>query len=251
MFASETATLLLLVTGVFLTSGFVKGAVGMGLPSISIGLLTLSGMSPAHAAAVMFLPALVTNLWQGLSGPALVALAARFWSMMALAFVGTLLGSVVMVGANAKLAVFALGIVLFLSTAFNMFAVRFRVPRRREWWLSPIMGMLTGLITGATGAFVFPLIPYMGALELSREELIQLLGLTAILSSLALGIALWWHGSLGFSLAGTAAFALLPAFAGMFIGQTVRRHISETAFRRVFQIGLLSLGLYLALKNIP
>ena len=47
----------------------------------------------------------------------------------------------------------------------NLFAVQFRVPRAREWWLSPLMGVITGVITGATGAFVFPAIPYMAALE--------------------------------------------------------------------------------------
>ena len=251
MVESEIANLLLLVTSAFLFSGLVKGAVGMGLPTISMGLLTLGGLPPAHAAAVMFGPALVTNLWQGFSGPALRALTRRFRTMMSCAFVGTLAGSGVMAGSNTKLAVFALGVVLVLSTALNMLAVQFRVPRKREWWLSPIMGAVTGLITGATGAFVFPAIPYMAALELSKEELIQLLGITAVVSSLALGIALLLRGSLGLSLAGTAAFALIPAFAGMFAGQALRRYISESVFRRIFQVGLLLLGAYLALKNIP
>jgi hypothetical protein len=244
-------TLLLIVTGAFLAAGFVKGAVGMGLPTISIGLLSLGGMGAAQAASVMVGPALVTNLWQAFAGPALRPLLRRFWSMLALTFAGTLAGSGVMAAGNARLAVFALGIVLFVSTAINLLAVRFHVPRRREWWLSPLVGIVTGLITGATGAFIFPAIPYMGALELSRDELIQLLGVSAIVSSVALGFALWWRGSFGLPLAGTAAFALLPAFAGMFFGQKLRRHISEKAFRNIFQVGMLLLGAWLALKNIP
>jgi uncharacterized membrane protein YfcA len=250
MLEPETATLLLVITGAFLAAGFVKGAVGMGLPTISMGLLTLGGMPPAYAASVMVGPALVTNLWQAFSGPYLRAMTRRFRSMMAFGFVGTLAGSGVMAGSNAKLAVFALGVVLFLSTAYNLLTVQWRVPRSREWWMSPIIGAVTGLITGATGAFIFPIIPYMAALELNKDELIQLLGVTAIVSSLALGIALGLRGSLSLAQTGAAAFALVPAFAGMFAGQLIRRHISERAFRRIFQFGMLLLGAYLALKNI-
>ncbi len=250
MFESETAKLLLIVTGIFVASGFVKGTVGIGLPTVSMGLLSLV-MPPVQAAAVMFGPALVTNLWQSYAGPSLLALLRRFRIMMALSFVGTLAGSGVMAGGNSRLALFALGVVLVLSTAINMFAVQFRVPRRREPWLSPAIGTMTGLINGATGVFIFPAIPYMASLELSKDELIQLLGLTAVVSSLGLGTALLLRGSLGLGLAGTSAFALLPAFAGLFMGQAVRRHISENAFRRIFQTGLLLLGAYVALKNIP
>ena len=251
MIDSCTENLLLIVAGGFLAAGFVKGVVGLGLPTISLGLMTLAGLPPAYAAAVTVGPTMVTNLWQGISGPYLQALTRRFWTMMGACFVCTFAGSGVMAGGNARLAVFALGLVLFLSTAWNMLTVQWRIARRYEWWMSPLIGGVTGAITGATGAFIFPIVPYMAALELNKDEFIQLLGITAIVGALALGIALWLRGSLSLAQSGMAVFALAPAFAGMFLGQKFRRHISERIFRRIFQVGLLLLGAYLALKNIP
>jgi uncharacterized membrane protein YfcA len=61
-------SLLLLVTATFLLAGFVKGALGLGLPTVSMGLLAVS-MPPAQAIAIVIVPAIVTNIWQTFGGP--------------------------------------------------------------------------------------------------------------------------------------------------------------------------------------
>ena len=40
----------------------------------------------------------------------------------------------------------------------------------------------------------------------------------------------------------------MPALAGMFIGQALRQKMSVETFRKVFFVGLLVLGAYLALE---
>jgi hypothetical protein len=54
---------LTLVALVFLLAGLVKGVVGLGLPTVSVGLLALV-MPPAEAAALLILPSVVTNVAQ-------------------------------------------------------------------------------------------------------------------------------------------------------------------------------------------
>ena len=44
----------------FLIAGFVKGVIGLGLPTVSMGLLSLV-MAPAKAAALLIV---LTNVWQ-------------------------------------------------------------------------------------------------------------------------------------------------------------------------------------------
>ena len=51
------------IAAIFLLAGFVKGVIGMGLPTVAVGVLGLL-MSPSQAAAVLILPSLVTNIWQ-------------------------------------------------------------------------------------------------------------------------------------------------------------------------------------------
>jgi len=57
-----------------------KGVNGLGLPTVSIGLLSIA-MPPAQAAALMVMSALITNIWQMLSGPGLWRLVRRLWLM--------------------------------------------------------------------------------------------------------------------------------------------------------------------------
>jgi len=52
----------------FVLAGFVKGVIGMGLPTVLVGLLSLV-MSPAQAAALLVVPSLITNIWQFFFGP--------------------------------------------------------------------------------------------------------------------------------------------------------------------------------------
>lgn len=54
------ATMLAMSLAVFLLAGFVKGVIGLGLPTVAVGLLSLV-MPPVQAAALLILPSMVTN----------------------------------------------------------------------------------------------------------------------------------------------------------------------------------------------
>ena len=246
----ESNAIFALITGTFLLAGFVKGAVGLGLPTIAMGLLSLV-MLPAHAAAVLFFPAFVTNVWQLLAGPDVRRVLRRLWLMMVCVCLFTWVGFGAMVGDNPRIGAFALGLVLAVSSALTLANVRFHVAAKNEGWMSPLMGGITGLITGATGTFLFPSVPYMVALGMPKDELVQSLGLSALVSSFALGLALWLQGTLTMQVAGNSLYALVPAFLGMAIGTAVRKRVSEQVFRRYFQVGMMLLGLYIAIKNWP
>jgi uncharacterized protein len=237
------------VAAVFLLAGFVKGVVGMGLPTVAMGLLAI-GTPPAHAAAILLVPSFVTNVWQLLVGPSLRALWRRLWTMMAGVAIGTVAGAGLLTGTYSGLALAALGAVLMLYAVLGLLQAKFTVGARHEAWLSPLIGVTTGLVTGATGIFVIPAVPYLQALQLEKEELIQALGLSFTVSTLALAGGLFRAGAFASpSLIGVSLLALVPALIGMLAGQIMRRRMSVETFRRVFFLGLLVLGLYLAVKQ--
>ena len=244
-----TPDIWLLATATFLLAGLVKGVIGMGLPTVAMGLLA-TAMPPAEAAALLVVPSLVTNLWQLLAGPAFAALARRLWTMMAGVVMGTVAGAGILVGNVAGLATVGLGIALVLYAVVGLAGVKMVLARRHEFWLAPVVGVATGLVTGATGVFVLPAVPYLQAIGLEKEELVQALGLSFTVSTLALALGLlrvdaWQMGSIWLSL-----LALVPALCGMWAGQTLRRRIATATFRRVFFAGLMVLGLYLALRGV-
>ena len=237
-----------MVTATFLLAGLVKGVIGMGLPSVAIGLLAIV-MSPAQAVAIMLGPSLITNVWQMLIGPHLIPLLRRLWLLLVGSVIGIWLGGGILTSTNSRYAALGLGVALVIYAAIGLSAVRFSVPRRHEPWLSPLVGLATGFIAGGTGVFVIPAGPYFQAIGLDKDELVQMLGISFTVSTLALGLVLWRDGVMHPSNAAGSMLAVLPALVGMAIGQRIRGFASEATFRRWFFIGLLLLGTQQAIRN--
>jgi uncharacterized membrane protein YfcA len=237
----DTLSLAPMLFGIFLLAGMVKGLLGLGLPTVAMGLLGLA-MPPVQAAALLLVPSLVTNVWQLLAGPRFAALIRRLWPMMLAIVVGTLAGSGIIAGAVASAASMGLGIALALYGLVGLLKPQLRIPPAVEPWAGPLVGAVTGLVTGATGVFVIPAVPYLGSLGLNRDDLVQALGLSFTVSTLALAAGLALHGALPLATSGTSLLAVLPALIGMWLGGWLRLRVRPETFRRGFFIGLLILG---------
>jgi hypothetical protein len=227
----------------FLFAGWVKGAIGVGLPTVVMGILSIV-MPPAQAAGLMVLPAIGTNIWQMAAGPSLGKLLRRLAGMIVGVFVGTFTTIGLMTRSPAGASA-ALGAVLAAYGLYGLFARRFEIDSRHERWTSPLVGLATGMICGATGVFVIPNLPYLTSLRMTSEEFVQSIGISAFVCPLALTLALAVHGRYGGDVAGASFLALLPALAGMYVGQRIRRRLPAATFMRWFFVGLVLLGAYM------
>ena len=246
--AMDQTTLLTFIAATFVLAGFVKGVIGLGLPTIAVGVLGVV-MAPAQAAALLVIPNLVTNSWQ-LTGPKLKAIAIRLWPMLAGICVGTWAGAGLLEKAKDGSATLWLGIALVLYALVGLKAAKLRVPASAEIWLGPLVGVVTGAATAATGVFVLPAVPYLQALGFDEDELVQALGLSFIVSTIALSFGLVGAGALDLKVAGASLLALLPALAGMWFGQAIRQRITAATFKLCFFAGLLALGGYLIARTV-
>jgi uncharacterized membrane protein YfcA len=129
-----------------------------------------------------------------------------------------------------------------LYAVYALFARQLQVPEAMEPWLSPVIGVATGLVTGSTGVFVIPAVPYLQALGLAKDDLVQALGLSFTVSTIALAASLGIRGAFDNGNLALSVLAILPALAGMGAGQVLRGRIAPATFRRWFLICLLLLG---------
>lgn len=245
----ETFFFASMLTLTFLAAGLVKGVTGMGLPTVAMGLLG-TVMPPAAAAAMLVIPSFVTNVWQLLAGPATARVLRRLWSMMLGIVLGTVGGAALLVRVDPEWSALALGVALVLYAGYALVSPTLAVRSRAEPWLSPVVGLVTGAITGATGVFVMPAVPYLQALQLDRDELVQALGLSFTVSTVALAGGLAAHGAFKLDQLGVSMLAVLPALGGMWFGQKIRARISPRRFRQFFLSFLLVLGLQLAARPL-
>ncbi|MEN4922592.1 sulfite exporter TauE/SafE family protein [Achromobacter spanius] len=242
-------TLLAAVIAVFVLAGVVKGVVGLGLPTISMAMLALV-MAPAQAAALLIVPSLITNLWQARPWPALPRALRRIGGLQAGVCAGTLAGALWLGPPSGQWASICLGFALVAYAAWGLFGSPPRVPPRHEGVLGIAAGTVTGVITAATGVFVIPAVPYLQALDLDKDELIQAMGISFTVSTAALALGLWLNGGYTPAAAGASILMLLPALAGMALGQWLRGRLSARTFKLCFMISLALLGAYQAARGL-
>lgn len=232
---------------VFVLAGMVKGVTGMGLPTVAVALLTLK-MSPLEAAALLIVPSSVTNVWQLAAGPALYPLWRRLRPMLLAVCVGTALAALLGGGRGAMWSGAVLGLALLAYGVFGLAGWSWRVAPRAERWLGPLAGVVTGALAGVTGVLVMPAAPYLQALALEKDDLVQAMGLAFTVSTLALAVMLAYQGAWHAAAAGASCLALLPAAGGMLLGQWLRERMAPALFRRCFFASLLALGAHQCLR---
>ncbi|MCL5776974.1 sulfite exporter TauE/SafE family protein [Limibaculum sp. FT325] len=240
----DSAATIVAVGAGFLLGGMVKGAIGLGMPVVVLAILApMIGLKAT--LAVLVFPAVAANIWQALAGPMLRDLVARLWPFLGAAVAGIWLGVSVLAEADTDMLEALLGAMLATYSAFALLTPQLPPPGRREVWLSPLAGGTGGLMFGMTGIFIVPGILYLQTLGLGRDAFVQALGLTFLTIGATMGLAMGSHDLLSPEQAAVSAAAILPAFAGMWIGQRVRHRISESLFRRVFFVALLVVGVYM------
>src|SRR5262249_27328619 len=242
-----TFSALAVVTLTFVLAGFVKGVIGLGLPTVAMGLLAVV-MTPAQAAALLVAPSFLTNVWQAM-GPELAPLTRRLWPMLLGICVGVWAGGGLLTADSGARASIGLGAVLALYGLLGLTAVEFAVPARLEPWLSPLIGVVIGVVTAATGVYMIPSAPYLQAIGLKKDALVRALGLSFI-ATLALAASLVRQGALQISVAGASLLALAPALLGVGLGQWVRARVRSETFRICFFAGALLLGAHLMLRTV-
>ena len=241
--------LLLLGAAVFLLAGTVKGVIGLGLPTVSLGLMTAILDLPS-AMALMVAPSFVTNLWQALNGPHTREVAKRIWPFLAVATVTIWVGAQGLAAVDLRLLSALLGLMLVIYAMLALGGARIVIAPRQERWAGPVFGLANGVLTGLTGAFVVPGVMFLQAIGLDRDQLVQAMGMLFTLSTLALAIALGGHGLWSMELGWVSLAAVIPAIYGMIIGRWLRKRLSEQTFRKVFFISILLLGIYIAARSV-
>ncbi|MEK9753618.1 MAG: sulfite exporter TauE/SafE family protein [Rhodospirillaceae bacterium] len=238
---------LVVIAAIFLLGGAVKGVVGLGLPTVTLTLLTIV-FGLKGAMVMMIVPSVATNVVQAVTGGGLARLLRRLWPMLALVAIGIWAGTRMLAVADVHLLAGLLGLVTLLYGIVGLVSPAMPDLAPHERWLGPVAGAVNGVITGLTGSSVMPGVPYFQSLGMARDELIQAMGLLFCVSALVLGVAMAGVKLLPAKLGLASLAGLAPAFAGMWLGLKVRERISQATFRRILFASLLVLGGYMTLR---
>jgi len=240
---------LALIAAVFFLAGAVKGVVGLGLPSISVALLTAT-LGLSNGLALMVIPTCVTNIWQAAYSPNLRAALRRHWLFLSMAVVMVVPGAATLTVVDVEQLSAVLGVVLVIYSVASLVRFRLRIAPAHETWAGAASGAVTGLITGMTGSSIVPGVFFLQSLGLPRAELVPVMGMLFGACAIMLAISLGGIGIVTRETLIVSTAALIPALIGMDIGQRLGKRLSEALFRRVLFFALLILGVYIILRAL-
>lgn len=232
-------------------AGFVKGAVGFGMPMIMVAGLG-SFLSAEVAVAGLLLPTLITNVYQALRGGGVLALDTlrRFWRFN-LIFALTIVMAAQLVVTVPESALFIiLGVTISGFGLIQMLGMRLRFAPVQRHRVELLLGVVSGLFGGMSGIWGPPLILYLLALEVPKREQVRALGITFLLGSVILVAAHLRSGLLDTRTTPFSALLVLPAAVGMFFGYRLQDRLDQALFRRLTLLVLLIAGLNLLRRGL-
>ena len=233
----------------FTLAGFVKGVVGFGFPVITLIILTLT-IGLLDALAILVIPTIVTNVWQGLSGPYLRDIAARMGLYILVSATFIWLTSAYLTVVDIRWPTAMLGGVLFVFASSRLLDVRLTVSRQWERPLSVPLGAINGMLTGMTGSFMVPSVLFMQAMGFQRDMLVQAMGVFFAISTMMLALSLGRNDLISMEHLRLSLIALVPSIFGLYIGRWVRLRINEERFQQVFLVSVLLLGGYISYRAV-
>ena len=243
---------IVVILAVFLFCGTVKGIVGFGLPVLAIAMLSLT-FDARIGMVLVLMPAITTNIWQSFVGNGLREIIRRIWPFLLTAMIAIWFASgflkVVDGALLARLLARLLGLLLVIYALSTLAGVTLELGGSREKWAGPLVGVLNGVFTGLTGSLSVPGVLFLNSIGLPRALLRQAMGLLFLVSSTTLMIALYFRGALSIEANLVSALSVVPALAGMLLGEWLGKYLPEDLFRRIFLIGLTMLGATLILNG--
>lgn len=240
---------LIVVTFAFLLAGLAKGVVGLGFPTVVLGVLT-AAIDLMTAMQLLIIPSLVTNFYQAIVGGNGRKIIGRIWPFMVIAAPMVWVGSRALTLVDLEVLSVLLGLLMIAYAVTSLSGLQFEIRSRNEPWAGLAFGAVNGVITGMTGTFMTPSVMYLQAIKLPRDTLVQAMGIVFTGLTLALAISLRSNALLAGNTILTSTFLLIPAVTGMILGSALRKRLPETRFRLVFFSAVLALGMYIVLQNL-
>jgi uncharacterized protein len=212
--------------------GGIKGAIGFGFPLVTTPI-TSALWDARHAVLLVSFASFVNNVGVVARGGGSRQTFRRFVLLLAGLIAGTLGGALLLarVPASALSVVVGCAALAFAGIAF--LKPDLAVPPRLERYLALPMGVLGGLLGGATSISGPFIASYTHALKLSKQEFVFFLSLMYLVGSTIQVTSYLLLGLYDAATLVVGVVSCLPNLLGVWLGLRVQSRIDQELFRRL------------------
>jgi uncharacterized membrane protein YfcA len=137
--------------------------------------------------------------------------------------------------------------------AFSLIHLNFKIPSIPDRYDRPAqigLGTVAGVLGGLSGVWIAPIIMYLSARDLSKDDFVRASGMLLFVGSVPLVTAYVQQGFLTAEIAGVSLVLVVPTLIGFALGAKLRSRMSNEKFRKVLLYAFLILGLNLLRRGI-
>ena len=234
--------------GIFFLGGLVKGTIGVGLPTVTLTLLSFF-FDIKDSISFILIPVILTNLVQMLDGKELKSIfqQTKFFLITSVVFV--IPGFLILRAINSNTILLILASLLVLNSCLVLFNKIITIKRHTSFQTQFWIGALTGITTGVTSIYTMPFIFLIQSLKFNKDKLIQLMGLSFFLYSLTQFTLFYSFSMINEKVLLFSSVACVPIIFGVISGKYLRKVLSEKAFRLLFNYMLLISGIVIIIKS--
>lgn len=239
----DTQTFITAFSAFFIAS-FLKGLTGLGFSTICLGFLAVF-MDLRLAIPLVFLPSLSSNIMVMADAGRFFEALKRFWPLYLSALPGLVAGILFLDSSRSELPKAVLGTVMFIYGIWGLKNRIIQLSEKREKQLLVPVGLLSGLVNGATGSQIMPIMPYLLSLKMDRDIFVQTINCAFTFNTLIMITGLGKLGMLTLPTLYLSAGGILPVALGIFLGGKIRKRVTEEIYRKAVLILLIALGISL------
>jgi len=240
----EPTSLFILFALIF--SAFIKGSLGLGFSTICLAIL-VNVIDLKTAISIVILPSLVSNIMVMFEAGNVRISLHTFWLMLLMTIPGMLIGLQLLRQSDNSQSVTILALVLLIYGCWGWLNRQFQIPKRFIPRLNPFVGLLTGMVNGATGSQIFPVMPYLLSINISKDVLVQTINISFTLCSLIMLVSLNQLNALNTASIVTYSLGILPVMVGVHLGGKIRKRLDQERFKRAVMLLIILLGTLLLL----
>lgn len=245
----EFTEIVMLAVAVYLLAGVIKGTVGIGLPTVSVGIL--SQFVPPHTAvALVVFPLLVSNFWQALRARAGLVILKRYAVLCVCLFLSLWATTFLTAKVSTDLLMGAIGCVMLIFAITNLLGVHFTISDRHDRAAQVITGLTAGVLGGLTSIWGPPLVAYLMGRRTGNDEFVGAAGIFLFVGGIPLMIGFWQTGLMDGQTAQLSAALIIPTLIGFSIGELIRRRLDTKRFKTILLWMFLLMGLNLLRRSL-
>jgi len=250
MFFNEYSLLILTyIFIVYLLCGIIKGTIGFGMPTVSISLLVFF-IDIKLIIALILIPTIVVNIYQLSIGGNLIKILreTKFFLLFSTIFIfpGTYLLNII----SSQYIILFIAFILFINSILFLANKIYILPNYESPFTQITIGAINGVIIGMTSIYTMPLIFLLQSFKYNKNTTVQFLGIAFFLYPIAQIFSFANFNLISLEIIKTSSILLIPIFFGLYVGQKIRKRISETLFQKFFYCTLLAMSIIISISLI-